>query len=88
METVDVADGIVEVRVEAYCIWATVGQSKKGVTGCVGDCRTKAAEQVGRRTIFETVVEAGEIGEGSGTGLIESAGSEQVDLGLGVLRRE
>ena len=62
---VDIARCVVDGIVEVQGIGVPVRQGQRANAGCICECRSKAAEQVGRRSVLKCVAEAGSIGPGS-----------------------
>src|SRR5215470_11164278 len=82
MESVDVADGVVEVGIVGDGVWTTIGQCKEGIAPGVGNRGTHAAEFIGANSVFEWVGEAGKVLEVACAGFIERAYGKKRNLGL------
>src|ERR1700756_2042187 len=82
MKTIDVADGVVDVRIVRDCVWSAVGQCQERIFARVADCGTEAAEFVRAYAVFERISEAREILEFAGARFVDRADGKKRNLCL------
>ncbi len=85
VKAVDVAGGVIDGIIEFDGIRSAVRQREERIAGHISDARTEASEKIGGSAILERIGEAGDVGQRSIAGLVESAnGKKRKSLGKGV----
>ena len=84
VEAWNVGDGVVDEGVEGHGVRSAVGKGEEGVARCVGQAGAEASEYVGWVVVFERVMQAGKVCEGTGAGTGQGADGEQLDLCAGL----